>query len=88
MGAKSRRTTLTLPADTLGRAERIAKSRKVTLSAVVSEALDNALSNQNAEERRRAILQGYQRAFAGFTPDEMAILDGILLQPVRKRSKG
>ena len=35
-----RRTTLTLPADSLAQAERLARARRVNLSVVVSEALD------------------------------------------------
>ena len=38
-----RRTTLTLPADSLRQAERIARARKVNLSTVVAEALSNGL---------------------------------------------
>jgi hypothetical protein len=77
-----RRTTLTLPADSLKQAERIARSRKVTLSTVVSEALSDGLRAHAATERSAAILNAYKTAFSGFTEDEIAILNGIILEPL------
>ena len=82
---KKRRTTLTLPADSLERAERIARIRKVNLSAVVSEALDEGLRAHEAAERSEQILMAYRRAFSGFTDTEIAILDGIILEPAKRR---
>jgi len=82
---EKRRTTLTLPVDSLTQAERIARSRKVTLSAVISEAISEGLRVQTALQRSEQVFEAYKKAFSGFTDDEMAILDGIILQPVRKR---
>jgi hypothetical protein len=84
-GTKKRRTTLTLPVDSLAQAERIARARKVTLSTVISEAVSEGLRVQTALERSEQVFEAYKKVFSGFTDDEMAILDGIILQPVRKR---
>lgn len=82
MGAPGkRRTTLTLPIDSLTQAERIARARKVNLSTVISEALSEGLSLHAATERSQQVLQAYRRAFAGFSDEEISILDGVLLEP-------
>ena len=80
-----RRTTLTLPADSLLRAEHIASARKVKLSTVVGEALSEGLRSHAAAERSEEVLGAYKKAFTGFSTAEMAVLDGILLEPVTKR---
>lgn len=80
-----RRTTLTLPADSLVQAERIAHARKVNLSTVVSEALSDGLRLSLAAERSEAVLSGYRKAFTGFSEDEMSILDGVILEPIDGR---
>jgi hypothetical protein len=76
-----RRTTLTLPADALARAEHIARARKVSLSTVISEALSEGLQRHASAERGEEILKTYKRAFGGFSDEEMQILDGIILEP-------
>jgi post-segregation antitoxin (ccd killing protein) len=78
------RTTLTLPADSLKEAHRIARSRNVNLSTVIAEALAEGLRLQTAAERSTEVLDGYTKAFAGFTDEEIAVLDGIILEPVRR----
>ena len=80
-----RRTTLTLPADSLLHAERIARVRKVNLSTVVSEALSDGLRLNLAVECSEAVLSAYKRAFAGFSEEEMSILSGVILEPVSGR---
>ncbi|MGA3096630.1 MAG: type II toxin-antitoxin system CcdA family antitoxin [Bryobacteraceae bacterium] len=82
---KRRRTTLTLPADSLTEAQRIARARKVNLSAVIAEALSEGLRLQTAAERSEEVLESYRKAFAGFPDEEMSILDGIILEPARRR---
>ena len=77
-----RRTTLTLPVDSLLHAERIARARKVNLSTVISEALADGLKMQAAAERSQQVLSAYKKAFKGFSDVEMSILDGVLLEPV------
>ncbi|MCP5118489.1 MAG: hypothetical protein GY953_47360, partial [bacterium] len=67
---KKRRTTLTLPADSLRRAERVARARSVSLSTVVSEALAEGLRMHAATERSEDVLNTYKRAFSGFTEEE------------------
>jgi hypothetical protein len=81
------RTTLTLPADSLKEAHRIARSRKVNLSAVIAEALAEGLRLQTVTERSTEVLDGYTRAFTGFTEEEIAVLDGIILEPVHRISR-
>lgn len=76
-----RRTTLTLPADSLLQAERIARAKRVNLSTVISEALSDGLRMHAAAERSDEILSAYKRAFAGFSDEEMLVLDGVLLDP-------
>ena len=82
---KKRRTTLTLPTDSLTQAERIARARKVNLSTVVSEALSQGLMLQKQVERSEEILNAYRKSFSGFSEEEMAILDGIMLEPAARR---
>lgn len=75
---RKRRTTLTLPVDALGQAERIARARHVNLSVVVAEALASGLRIERAREHSAQVLRDYQEAFLGFTAEEMMILDGII----------
>jgi hypothetical protein len=82
-----RRTTLTLPADTLAHAERIAQERKVTLSSVVAQALEEGLRTHAYAERSEELLKAFQRPFAGLSDEEMMILDGIIVEPVPVRRR-
>ncbi len=79
--SKKRRTTLSLPADSLTEAQRIARARKVNLSTVIAEALNEGLRLQTAAERREEVLESYKRAFSGFSDDELSVLDGVMLEP-------
>ncbi len=76
--SKKRRTTLTLPADSLTEAQRIAHARKVNLGTVIAEALDEGLRLYMAAERRDEVLKGYKKAFSGFSDEDMSILDGVI----------
>ena len=80
-----RRTTLTLPADSLGEAERIARSRNVTLSTVIAEALTAGLQLGVEGKRSEQVLRAYEQAFAGFSEEESMVLDGIALEPLPAR---
>jgi len=64
---------LTLPADCLAQAKRIARARHVTLSAVISEVLSDGLRQHSETERS----EQYKRAFAMFSDKEMLLLDGV-----------
>jgi hypothetical protein len=77
-----RRTTLTLPADSLQQALKIAQARQVNLSTVISEVVSAGLRLESARHRRNQILENYRTAFSGFSEDELAILDGVILEPV------
>jgi hypothetical protein len=57
----------------------------VNLSTVISEALDEGLRSHEAAERSEQVLNAYRRAFSGFTDSEAAILDGVILEPARRR---
>jgi hypothetical protein len=83
--AVRRRATLTLPADCLAQAERIARARKVNLSVVVSEALSDGLRIHAAAERSQQVLNAYKKVFVGFSDEDMMILDGVVLEPAPKR---
>jgi hypothetical protein len=78
---KKRRTTLTLPVESLTEAQRIAHARKVNLSSVITEAVNAGLRLQIAAERRDEVLESYRKAFSGFSDEEMSILDGVILEP-------
>jgi hypothetical protein len=67
--ALKRRTTLTLPSDS-------------NLSTVISEVVSQGLQIENARHRRNRILENHRGAFTGFSEDELAILDGVILEPV------
>ena len=77
----NRRTTLTLPAEYLDMADRIARERRVNLSVVVSEALGEGLRVRGEHRRTEEILELYKTAFSGFSEEELMVLDGIVLQP-------
>jgi hypothetical protein len=79
-----RRISLTLLSDTLMQVERIARTRKMNLSAVVSEMLSDGLRAHTNAERSEQVLRAYKKAFAGFSDQEMLILDGVSLDPVGK----
>jgi post-segregation antitoxin (ccd killing protein) len=82
-----RRTTLTLPADSLAQAERIARARKVNLSVIVSEALSDGLRIHSAAERSEQVLNAYKKAFMGFSDEEIMVLDGVVLESASKRRR-
>ena len=75
---ETRRTTLTLPTESLLAAERIARARKVNLSTVISEALSDGLRTFTVAERCEQVLRAYHKAFTGFSEREMLILDGVV----------
>ena len=79
---KKRRTTLTLPNDSLLQAEEIARARRVTVSTVVSEALAEGLRLNAAAERSQQVLNEYRNPFAGLSDREMEVLDGLILDPI------
>ena len=78
--SKSRRTTLTLPSASLDLAERIARERHLNLSSVVGEALQRGLREEEFTRRSESILQAYSNAFAGFSAEELLMLDGIVFE--------
>ena len=82
---RKRRTTLSLPADSLSEAQRIARARRVNVSTVIGEALSEGLRLQTTAERSNEVLERYKKAFSGFSEDEVAILNGIILQPAAKK---
>jgi post-segregation antitoxin (ccd killing protein) len=83
--AKKQRTTLTLPSDSLTKAKSIARARRVNLSTVISEALSEGLRAYAATERSEEVLALYRKAFSGFTEEERALLDGVVLEPATRR---
>jgi len=80
--SSKRGTPLTLPSDSLGEFERIASSRNVTLSTVIAEALTDGLQPGASAERGEQVLRAYEQAFAGFSEEELMVLDGIALEPL------
>jgi hypothetical protein len=82
--SQKRRTTLTIPADSLTEAQRIARLRNVSAGTVIAEALSEGLRQQTAAERREEVLAGYRKAFAGFSEEEMSILNGVIIEPAEE----
>ncbi len=76
-----KRTTLTLPVSALKQAEEIAKDRHVTLSAVVSEVLQDGLATLSRTRKAEEVLASYRAAFSGFSEEERLLLDGIEMEP-------
>ena len=80
-----RRTTVTIPADSLAHAKRIASARHSNLSAVISEALSEGLRRHAEAERSQQVFALYKRAFGTFSDDDLMVLDGVILGPTRGR---
>jgi hypothetical protein len=68
--------------------EQIARGRKVNLSVVVAEAVNEAASEHRARRRTAEVLESYRKAFAGFSAEELMILDGVILVSSGKASSG
>jgi post-segregation antitoxin (ccd killing protein) len=85
--AAKRRTTLTLPVESLAQAERIARAKNVNLSMVVAEALADGLQMHAASEHAEQVLSAYKKAFTGFSDEEGLLLDGVLLEPTGGRDR-
>lgn len=79
---KTKRTTLTLPADALAVVEEVARRRHATVSSVVSEVLIRVAEQEQRRQRVDEILADYQQAFDGFSEEELMILDGIVPETV------
>ena len=77
-----RRVTLTLPANSLREAQRLADARNVNLNAIIIEAVNEGLRVQARAERSVAVMEGYRKAFSGFSEEELLALDGIILEPI------
>ncbi len=73
---------MTLPPESLAKAQGIARARRVGLGAVIQEWVAEGLRADAARHRRDEILANYRKAFAGFSDDDLAVLDGIMLHPV------
>jgi hypothetical protein len=83
----TRRTTITFPAKTLAAAEKIARSKNVSLSFVIAEALEENIQLKAAAERegerRLRAWNEYREAHSQFSEEERLLLDGIVLsEPV------
>lgn len=76
---------MTLPAGALKEAERIARSRNVTLSAVLAEGLDRVIHDHSDTQRAADIVECYRKAFRGLSEEQTMILDGIILEPEKRR---
>jgi hypothetical protein len=79
----TRRTTLTLPVKALAAAERVAHARKVSLSAVISEAVEKSL-HADAEDEQEGELrvqawEAHRQSFARLTKEEQQALSGIFM---------
>jgi hypothetical protein len=66
-----------LPADSLNEAQRLADVKNVNLSTIITEAPNEGLRVQARAERSAEVIEGYRKAFSGFSEEELSILDGI-----------
>ena len=80
-----KRTTLTLPAAALQQAEALAAARNMTVSAVVSEALEAGLASRARSQRAADVFTRYQKAFGGLTEEESFLVSGVDLEPIEAR---
>jgi hypothetical protein len=78
----TRRTTLTLPAEYLEKAEKLAHAQHATVSSVVTRALAIGLPHVPSPKRAGELLESYRKAFDGFSEEELLLLDGIVLEPI------
>jgi len=80
---KKRRTTLSIPVETLAAAERIARLRKVNLSVIVSEVLEEGLRAKEAAalegQRRVQAWEAHRQSFARLTKEDQQALSGIFM---------
>jgi hypothetical protein len=76
---------LTLPAESLSQAERIARLRGVNVSVFVGEALTEAVRRHATAARAEELLAAYKRPFEGLSDEEMALLDGVVMEPIGKK---
>jgi hypothetical protein len=86
-----RRTTLTLPVEALATAELIARARKVNLSVVIAEVIDEGLRARLAAERegerRVKAWEALCQSHSDLTDEQWMLLDGIILsEPVDEES--
>jgi len=59
----------------------------LNLSAVVGEALQRGLREEEQLLRRDSVLQQYRNAFAGFSQDELLLLDGVVMEDRTRPAK-
>ena len=58
----------------------------MNLSTVIAEAVSEGLRVYAATKRsEEEVFNGYRKAPTGFSKDEMAILDGVILEPPARR---
>ena len=80
----TRRTTVTLRAAALRKAEQLARERNVTLSTVIGDGLDILLHNHDSARQRQAAWKAYSQSLSGFSQDQLMVLDGIMLTPKKR----
>jgi len=85
MQKAKRRNTVALRAELLTQARRIARTRRVNLSTVISKALADGLRMPAAVDRSQEVLNAYRKAFDGFSGEELLLLDGVVLEPAANR---
>ncbi len=57
----------------------------MNLTTVIAEAVSEGLRVYAATKRSEEVFNGYRKALTGFSKDEMAILDGVILElPARR----
>lgn len=57
----------------------------MNVGIVIAEALADGLRLQTGAERAEQVIEGYTRAFSGFWDEEIAILNGVILEPRARR---
>jgi len=74
-----KRTTITLPADLLARAEILAEERNTTVSAIVAQAMEAGIGSLRRRERAQHAYDQLRTALVGLSEEEQLLVDGVRL---------
>jgi hypothetical protein len=77
-----RRTTVTLPAELIERAEKVAEAQHASLNSVLVTAIERGLPQVRTPEYVEQLLQDKRESLEGFTEWELLALQGIILEPI------
>ena len=83
MGLRAKkRTTLTIPAEFLNRAEQIAKAEHVSVNTILIRAMERGLKQLRTPEMVERLLESQRRALEGLSEEELLWQQGIIMEPI------